>query len=108
MPALVSGRRTVVATATKALQDQLADKDLPFLAEHLDRPFTHAVLKGRSNYLCLQRLREVDDEQLSLDVGPRPPAEELAALAAWAAAPRPATGPSSSASPPPGRGRRSA
>ena len=37
VPALLSGRRVVVATATKALQDQLAGKDLPFLAEHLDR-----------------------------------------------------------------------
>ena len=54
-----SGKRVVVATATKALQDQLASKDLPFLAESLPEPFDWAVLKGRSNYLCLQRLREV-------------------------------------------------
>ena len=40
VPVILSGRRTVVATATKALQDQLVTKDLPFLAEHLDRPFT--------------------------------------------------------------------
>ena len=49
VPAIISGRRTVVATATKTLQDQLANKDLPFLAEHLDRPIDFAVLKGRSN-----------------------------------------------------------
>ena len=36
VPAILSGRRVVVATATKALQDQLAGKDLPFLADHLD------------------------------------------------------------------------
>ena len=53
MPVILSGRRTVVATATKTLQDQLADKDLPFLADALDREFTWAVLKGRSNYICL-------------------------------------------------------
>ncbi len=47
VPAILSGKRTVVATATKALQDQLAGKDLPFLETHLDRPFTWAVLKGR-------------------------------------------------------------
>ena len=60
VPAILSGRPTVVATATKALQDQLASKDLPFLAEHLDVDVRRwAVLKGRSNYLCLQRVREV-------------------------------------------------
>ncbi|MEO1059022.1 MAG: ATP-dependent DNA helicase, partial [Actinomycetota bacterium] len=68
VPAALSGRTVVVSTATKALQDQLATKDLPFLAEHLD--LTFAVLKGRSNYLCLQRLDELahpDDTQLALD-----------------------------------------
>jgi ATP-dependent DNA helicase DinG len=59
VPAVLSGRKVVVATATKALQDQLAGKDLPFLERHLGRPFTWAVLKGRSNYLCVQRLAEV-------------------------------------------------
>ncbi len=69
VPAVLSGKRTVVATATKALQDQLAGKDLPFLEEHLDIPFDFAVLKGRSNYLCRQRLHELDVEgqQLGLD-----------------------------------------
>ncbi len=56
VPALVSGSRVVVATATKALQDQLALKDLPLVAEALERPVSWAVLKGRSNYLCRQRL----------------------------------------------------
>ncbi|MCD9622378.1 ATP-dependent DNA helicase [Rhabdothermincola salaria] len=87
VPAVLSGRKVVVTTATKALQDQLADKDLPFLGEHLDRPVEWAVLKGRSNYVCLQRIRELaSEDQLALDVGPRPPREELAALVAWAAA----------------------
>ncbi len=87
VPCIVSGRRVVVATATKTLQDQLATKDLPFLAEHLDHPFTFAVLKGRSNYICLQRVRELDadgTEQLALEIGgPKPPSEEIAALARW-------------------------
>lgn len=52
IPAILSGQRTVISTATKALQDQVAFKDLPFLAEHLGVPFAHAILKGRSNYLC--------------------------------------------------------
>jgi ATP-dependent DNA helicase DinG len=61
LPAVRSGRKVVVATATKALQDQLATKELPFLATHLDQspPFSFAVLKGRSNYLCRQRAEEV-------------------------------------------------
>jgi len=86
VPAILSGRKVVVTTATKALQDQLAGKDLPFLAEQLDQPFAFAVLKGRSNYVCLQRVRELDGgEQLALEVGPKPPSEEIAALARWAA-----------------------
>jgi ATP-dependent DNA helicase DinG len=62
LPAVRSGRRVVVATATKALQDQLATKELPFLADHLGPgpTFSFAVLKGRSNYLCRQRAAELD------------------------------------------------
>jgi ATP-dependent DNA helicase DinG len=72
VPAILSGKRVVVATATKALQDQLATKDLPFLARHLGRPFRFAVLKGRSNYLCRQRAAEVagGGEQLGLEESP--------------------------------------
>lgn len=87
VPVILSGRRVVIATATKTLQDQLATKDLPFLAEHLDQPFTFAVLKGRSNYICLQRVHELEAdgaEQLALDMGPRPPSEEVSTLARWA------------------------
>ncbi len=72
VPAVLSGNKVVVATATKALQDQLATKDLPFLARHLGRPFRFAVLKGRSNYLCRQRAAEVagGGEQLGLEDAP--------------------------------------
>lgn len=58
IPAILSGKRVVISTATKALQDQVADKDIPFLAEHLT--FTWALLKGRSNYLCLNKARDAD------------------------------------------------
>jgi ATP-dependent DNA helicase DinG len=61
VPAILSGRTVVVATATKALQDQLAEKDLPFIARHLDTPFVASVLKGRANYACRQRLAELAD-----------------------------------------------
>ena len=73
VPAISSGTRVVVATATKALQDQLAGKDLPFLAAALPVDFDWAVLKGRSNYVCLQRLRELtapgDTSQGQLELG---------------------------------------
>ncbi|MDE3086543.1 MAG: ATP-dependent DNA helicase [Acidobacteriota bacterium] len=61
LPVVLSGRGAVVATATKALQDQLAGKDLPQLAAALGdrRRVRFAVLKGRANYLCRQRLAEV-------------------------------------------------
>jgi ATP-dependent DNA helicase DinG len=55
-PLAVSGRKAVVTTATKALQDQLVDKDLPQLAEALATPIEFAVLKGRSNYICRKKL----------------------------------------------------
>ena len=51
-------RRVVIATANIALQEQLVEKDLPLLTEVLPWPFTFALLKGRNNYLCLDRLRE--------------------------------------------------
>jgi ATP-dependent DNA helicase DinG len=61
VPAVLSGRSVVVATATRALQDQLATKDLPQVAASLQarRAVRFAVLKGRSNYLCRQRAAEV-------------------------------------------------
>jgi ATP-dependent DNA helicase DinG len=69
VPALALGTRVVVSTATKALQDQLATRDLPQLASSLGVPFEFAVLKGRSNYICRQRVVEVagGDQQLVLD-----------------------------------------
>ncbi|MFM7755491.1 MAG: ATP-dependent DNA helicase [Actinomycetota bacterium] len=95
IPALLSGRRTVIATATKALQDQLAMKDLPFLAEQWTTvgsgEFTWSVLKGRSNYLCLQRLAEVtaqhagDDSPTLMDLDELQPVvkKEVERLATW-------------------------
>ena len=87
VPAILAGKKTVVATATKALQDQLAGKDLPFLQEHLDRPFEFAVLKGRSNYVCMQRIAEISGAgQLALDgLADRASPSELSALKLWAA-----------------------
>jgi ATP-dependent DNA helicase DinG len=71
VPAVLSGQKTVVATATKNLQDQLVGRDLPFLSGNVPEPFTFAALKGRSNYLCLQRAKEVltaaDQDTLALE-----------------------------------------
>ncbi len=88
VPALRSGARVVVATATKALQDQLALRDLPFLAEHLGQPFTWAVLKGRSNYVCLQRVKEATtrtEGRLELDDVAPGVRKEILRLATWSA-----------------------
>ena len=55
VPALVAGRRVVVSTGTKNLQDQLYRRDLPRLLAALKIPARTALLKGRSNYYCIQR-----------------------------------------------------
>ncbi len=57
IPALESGRRVVVATATKALQEQLLSKDVPIAAAAIGRHVRVEVLKGRANYLCRRQLQ---------------------------------------------------
>ncbi len=71
VPAALSGKKVVVATATKALQDQLADKDLPLVESGLglDVPLDVAVLKGRSNYVCRQRVSEVGAGGVQAELG---------------------------------------
>lgn len=82
LPAIRSHGRTVVATATKALQDQLAAKDLPFLERQIGG-FDWAVLKGRSNYVCRQRVDELlTDREGRLDVTTDDPG--LVAVLEWA------------------------
>jgi ATP-dependent DNA helicase DinG len=54
-PAVELGRRVVVSTGTKNLQEQLVNKDIPILARALGRELSVAVMKGRGNYLCLLR-----------------------------------------------------
>ena len=56
LPALLSGRKTIISTGTKALQDQLFHRDLPLVGKAIGRPVTAALLKGRANYLCVHRL----------------------------------------------------
>jgi ATP-dependent DNA helicase DinG len=58
IPAILSGRRVLVSTGTKNLQEQIFFKDLPALRRALDVPFTATLMKGRSNYLCLHRFEQ--------------------------------------------------
>ena len=66
IPALLSGRKTIISTGTKALQDQLYHRDLPLVGKAIGRPVTTALLKGRANYLCLQRLDQLTDPASTL------------------------------------------
>ena len=62
VPAALSGRKVVISTATKTLQDQLFHKDLPLVQEGLGLDVRATLVKGRANYLCLQRLGRVTTE----------------------------------------------
>ena len=66
IPALLSGRKTIISTGTKALQDQLYHRDLPLVGKAVGRPVTTALLKGRANYLCLHRLDQLTEPATTL------------------------------------------
>jgi ATP-dependent DNA helicase DinG len=59
IPAALSGRRVLVSTGTRALQDQIMEKDLPALKRHLGMEINAACVKGLSNYLCRRRFHEL-------------------------------------------------
>jgi ATP-dependent DNA helicase DinG len=61
LPALASRRKVIVSTATRYLQTQLLDKDIPLAQSVLGRSVHAAVLKGRGNYLCLHRLEMTEN-----------------------------------------------
>ncbi len=87
VPALLTRRPVVVATATKALQEQLVAHDLPFLRRTLGIEFTWALLKGRSNYLCRAALADAvgDAAQGVLVEGPGLDSGRLDAIVEWEA-----------------------
>jgi ATP-dependent DNA helicase DinG len=85
VPLLLSGRRALVSTATKSLQDQLFLRDLPRLCQALKRPARLALLKGRSSYLCLHRLKHSRDNATLPD---RFAVRALARVEQWASATR--------------------
>jgi ATP-dependent DNA helicase DinG len=62
LPAICSGRRVVISTATKSLQEQLYQKDVPFLQKHFAPELKVAVMKGRSNFLCLAKMHALADQ----------------------------------------------
>ena len=80
VPALLSGERVLVSTATKTLQDQLFARDIPELLQALGLPLRLAMLKGRGSYLCQQRL-ELTQQSASLP--DRQSVKSLALVQAW-------------------------
>ena len=85
VPAVMTGQRVVIATATKNLQDQLATKDAPTVAAHAPR-VNVAVLKGKNNYLCRNRAQANEGGQMSFDDGtdvPRGVANQMRRILQW-------------------------
>jgi ATP-dependent DNA helicase DinG len=92
VPALVHGKKVLVATATLALQRQLVERDLPkikgALEKELGRELTFAVYKGVGNYLCLQKMNSADadpDGEVLLEIGTLE--KDAKRLRAWAETP---------------------
>src|ERR1017187_1626633 len=61
VPALKSGKRVVVSTGTKNLQEQLFFKDVPFLQQHFPEPLKVCYMKGRNNYACRQKIYDSEN-----------------------------------------------
>ena len=80
VPALISGKRVIVSTGTKALQDQLFHRDLPRVRSVLGARVSAALLKGRANYLCLHRLEQAHKEGR---YSSREQVTQLQAIHAW-------------------------
>lgn len=80
IPAMLSGKKIIISTGTKNLQDQLFYKDLPLLLKLLKRPVQVALLKGRSNYLCKERIEQHHDEAASI---PRDIASQVYRIKIW-------------------------
>jgi ATP-dependent DNA helicase DinG len=64
VPAILSGRRVVVSTGTKNLQEQLYFKDIPFLEKHFGRPLEVCYMKGRNNFACRQKIYDAEREPI--------------------------------------------
>lgn len=77
------GKKVVISTHTIALQEQLIDKDIPFLRAVLGEEFTAVLCKGRSNYLCLRRLEQTSRKAPTLFSDPKLD-QDLAMIEDWA------------------------
>jgi ATP-dependent DNA helicase DinG len=64
IPAIRSGRTVVISTATKSLQEQLFEKDIPFLQKHFAPGLKVAVMKGRGNFLCREKVYRMADQPM--------------------------------------------
>jgi ATP-dependent DNA helicase DinG len=64
VPAILSGKRVVISTGTKNLQEQLFYKDIPFLQKHFDRPLEVCYMKGRNNFACRQKIYDAEREPI--------------------------------------------
>src|SRR5437899_1062317 len=62
VPAILSGRRVVISTGTKNLQEQLFFKDVPFLGKYLGAPLRVCYMNGRANYACRQKIYDAEKE----------------------------------------------
>ena len=82
MPALQSGKKVIISTGTRHLQDQLFGKDLPVVRDALRAPVQSALLKGRSNYLCWHRMGTAAGEGRKLSGRQL---HELEEIRAWSA-----------------------
>jgi ATP-dependent DNA helicase DinG len=82
LPAILSGRRLVLSTATKTLQEQIVNKDLPLLERTSGIEFKATVMKGRGNYLCLARLERAQEDP-HFTVPTREDARALALIEKW-------------------------
>ncbi len=80
VPALLSGERVLLSTATKTLQDQLFVRDLPRLVKALGMPVRTALLKGRSSYLCMYRLGNARQDEIALKASVQ---RDLARVETW-------------------------
>ncbi|MCU7841525.1 MAG: ATP-dependent DNA helicase [Candidatus Thiodiazotropha sp. (ex Lucinoma annulata)] len=83
VPAVMSGRKVIISTGTKNLQDQLYHRDLPVVRQSLSSPVSTALLKGRANYLCIHRLENTLLEELRLT---REQVEQLQMIRGWSSA----------------------
>ncbi len=85
-PLLLAGRKTIISTSTKSLQDQLYQKDVPQIVKALGIQAEVRLLKGRGNYVCLKRLEAIkqDEQQRKLFKVSTQETKEIAMVAAYA------------------------